>query len=53
MLPDIKQIERSEELVNGMKSLKEMDLLTGKGLNHTKFPGVIKVEHIYNDYHPR
>ena len=28
-----------------------MDLLTGKGLKQIKLPGVIKHEHIYNDYH--
>jgi hypothetical protein len=28
-----------------------MDLLTGKDMNHVKFPGIIKVEHVYNDYH--
>ena len=28
-----------------------MDLLTGKGLKQVKLPGVIKHEHIYNDYH--
>lgn len=36
-----------------MAKLKEMKLLTGKDLNKVKFPGVIKHEHIYNDYHER
>jgi hypothetical protein len=30
-----------------------MDLLRGKEMNHTKFPGNIKYAHIYNDYHER
>ena len=30
-----------------------MKLLSGKDLNNVKFPGIIKHEHIYNDYHTR
>lgn len=30
-----------------------MKLLSGKELNNVKFPGIIKHEHIYNDYHTR
>lgn len=30
-----------------------MNLLTGKSLQKTKFPGIIKHEHIYNDYHTK
>jgi len=44
-------VEKSDALVEGMKKLREIDLLSGKDMNHVKFPGVIKHEHIYNDYH--
>lgn len=30
-----------------------MNLLSQKGLSQVKFPGIIKHEHIYNDYHER
>jgi len=30
-----------------------MHLLAAKELQKTKFPGIIKYEHIYNDYHER
>lgn len=30
-----------------------MKLLTAKNLGNVKFPGVIRHEHIYNDYHAR
>lgn len=46
-------LEKSNKLVEGMAKLKEMKLLTGKDLNEVKFPGVIKHEHIHNDYHER
>lgn len=36
-----------------MSKLKEMKLLEGKDLSKVKFPGVIRHEHIYNDYHER
>ena len=49
--PHAKSVEKSNELVEGMRRLREMDLLSGKGMNHVKFPGIIKVEHVYNDYH--
>ena len=51
--PHVKSVEKSEALVEGMKKLRELDLLSGKEMNHVKFPGVIKYEHIYNDYHVR
>jgi len=28
-----------------------MKLLSGKELNRTQYPGIIRHEHIYNDYH--
>jgi hypothetical protein len=34
-----------------MKKLREMDLLSGKEMNHVRFPGIIRHEHVYNDYH--
>ena len=36
-----------------MKQLEDIGLLTGRDLQRTKFPGIIKHEHIYNDYHER
>ena len=53
LLIEKKALERSEMLVEGMKKLRDMNLLTGKGLQKTKLPGVIRHEHIYNDYHDR
>lgn len=44
---------RSRQLIEGMSKLKEMKLLEGKDLSKVKFPGVIRHEHIYNDYHER
>ena len=49
--PHASSMEKSDALVQGMKKLREIDLLSGKDMNHVKFPGVIKVAHIYNDYH--
>ena len=51
LLIDKEALERSKKLVEGMAKLKQMKLLTGKDLNKVKFPGIIKVEHIYNDYY--
>lgn len=53
LIIDKDSLERSRQLVEGMKKLKEMKLLEGKDLRKVKFPGVIKHEHIYNDYHER
>ncbi len=36
-----------------MSKLRKIDLLSQKGLSEVKFPGIIKHEHIYNDYHGR
>jgi hypothetical protein len=36
-----------------MESLKEMKLLSNKDLQKIKYPGIIRHEHIYNDYHER
>ena len=36
-----------------MQELKKMRLLTGKSLQKTSYPGIIKHAHIYNDYHTR
>lgn len=30
-----------------------MKLLSDKDLPLTKFPGIIRVEHVYNDYHTK
>lgn len=49
--PHAMSVEKSSKLVEGMKKLREMDLLSGKEMNHVKFPGIIRHEHIYNDYH--
>ena len=51
LLIDKKALEKSEMLIDGMKKLKEMDLLTGKGLTKMKLPGVIRHEKVHNDYH--
>lgn len=50
---DKKSLERSQQLIDGMAKLKEMKLLSGKDLNKVQFPGIIRHEHIYNDYHER
>jgi hypothetical protein len=49
--PHTKSVEKSSDLVEGMRKIKDLDLLSGKEMNHVKFPGVIKIEHVYNDYH--
>ncbi len=36
-----------------MQKLKDMGLLATKGLQKVKFPGIIKNEHVINDYHER
>ena len=46
-------LDRSKQLIEGMSKLKEMKLLEGKDLNKVRFPGIIRHEHIYNDYHER
>lgn len=53
LIIDKDSLERSKQLVEGMAKLKDMKLLEGKDLGKVKFPGVIKHEHIYNDYHER
>ena len=50
---DADSIDRSIALLAGMRDLQEMNLLRNKEMNHTKFPGIIKYAHIYNDYHER
>lgn len=42
---------RNRLLQEGMRKLQQMDLLDRRVLNHVKFPGIIKHEHVYNDYH--
>lgn len=51
--PDADSIDRSAQLISGMQELEKIGLLTGRDLQKTKFPGIIKHEHIYNDYHER
>ena len=51
--PHADSIDHSLLLLEGMKQLRAIDLLTGKDLQKTKFPGIIRHEHIYNDYHER
>ena len=46
-----KDLEKSEMLVEGMKKLKEIDLLSGKGMKNISMPGIIRHEYVYNDYH--
>ena len=50
---DKEALDRSRQLIEGMSKLKEMKLLEGKDLSRVKFPGVIRHEHVYNDYHER
>ena len=50
---DKEALDRSRQLIEGMSKLKEMKLLEGKDLSKVKFPGVIRHEHVYNDYHER
>ena len=50
---DKEALDRSKQLIEGMSKLKEMKLLEGKDLSKVKFPGVIRHEHVYNDYHER
>ena len=49
--PDADSIDRSKALVHGMAELQRMNLLQNKELCQTKFPGIIKYQHIHNDYH--
>jgi hypothetical protein len=51
--PDADAIDRSAKLVEGMEELEKIGLLTGRELQKTKFPGIIRHEHVYNDYHER
>jgi len=51
--PDAESIDRSRQLVSGMEELKKLNLLAAKDLQKVKFPGIIRHEHIYNDYHER
>jgi hypothetical protein len=51
--PHSSSVEKSAQLVEGMQKLRELDLLSGKDMNNVKFPGIIKYNHIYNDYHLR
>ncbi len=46
-------LEKNPQLVQGMSKLKEMNLLSSKELNEVKFPGIIRHQHVYNDYHER
>jgi len=51
--PHADSIDHCKQLLDGMKELREIGLLSGKDLQKTKFPGIIRHEHIYNDYHER
>jgi hypothetical protein len=51
--PHAESIDRSQKLISGMQELERIGLLTARDLQKTKFPGIIKHEHIYNDYHER
>jgi hypothetical protein len=51
--PHADSIDRSEKLISGMQELEKIGLLTARDLQKTKFPGIIRHEHIYNDYHER
>lgn len=53
LLIDKKHFERSLQLTNGIAKLKQMKLLSCKELNNVKFPGVIKQQYVYNDYHTK
>ena len=53
LMAEKKDLEKSEILVEGMKKLKELDLLSGKGLKKVSMPGIIRHEHVHNDYHER
>ena len=46
-------LEKSSKLISAMESLKDMKLLSNRDLQKIKYPGVIRHEHIYNDYHER
>lgn len=50
---DNKDSDKARRLIEAMDKLKGMDLLSGKELNKVVLPGVIKPEHVYNDYHAR
>lgn len=50
---DADKLERSRKLIEGMADLKEKKLLTDRDFHRTQYPGIIKHEHIYNDYHWR
>lgn len=47
------RLDRNKRLVEGMSKLKQMNLISAKELHEVRFPGIIKAEHIYNDYHER
>lgn len=40
--PHADSIDRSAKLIEGMKQLEDIGLLTGRDLQRTKFPGIIK-----------
>ena len=46
-------IDRSNQLLLGMAELKKLGLLSNRDMQKVKFPGVIRHEHVYNDYHER
>lgn len=50
---DISRMGNNDELCEGIRKLKDLDLLSGKDINYVKFPGIIKTPHIHNDYHLR
>lgn len=36
-----------------MQKLKELKLIEARDLQKIKFPGIMRAEHVYNDYHER
>ena len=50
---DSKSIEKNDALIEGMKKIREMGLLTLKEMNHMKLPGIMRLNNVYNDNHER
>ena len=48
-----KVLEKNDILVQNMVKLRQMKLLSDKDMPMCKFPGIIRVEHVYNDYHAK
>ena len=50
---EAQSIDRSKQLLLGMAELKKIGLLSDRDMQKVKFPGIIRHEHVYNDYHER